>query len=139
MSDSKPQPAPETPLPSNRQFGLVFVGFFAIVAALGWWRGWAVTPWVLGASVLTAVVTFTVPQVLTPLNRAWMKLAELLHRIVSPIILGVMFYGVFTPVGFGMRLFGRDVMQRRWQPERASYWVPREPPGPPPGSLDNQF
>ena len=68
-----------------------------------------------------------------------MKLAELLNRIVSPLVLGLIFFGIFTPIAWGMRLAGRDVMQRRFEPESPTYWQDRDPPGPDPDGLPNQF
>ena len=129
----------EPVLPSNRQFGLVFVVFFALLAGLSLWRGSAWYPGFIAASAGVALVTLTAPAALTPFNRKWMQLAALLHRIFSPLILGVMFFAILTPVALFMRLIGRDEMRRRWEPAAASYWVPRQPPGPAPGSLDEQF
>ena len=68
-----------------------------------------------------------------------MKLAEVLNQIVSPVVLGVMFYGLFAPIGWAMRLAGRDVLRRRYEREERSYWVERAPPGPDAASLPNQF
>jgi hypothetical protein len=86
-----------------------------------------------------ATVTLWREQWLTPLNRAWMKLGELLGRVVSPIVLGLVFYGVFTPVALVMRLAGRDAMHRRWDRDAPTYWVDRDPPGPPDDSFRNMF
>jgi len=55
------------------------------------------------------------------------------------VIMGVMFFAVITPVALAMRLAGRDAMRRNYDRDAASYWIPREPPGPEPGSLDKQF
>jgi len=118
-------------LPSNRSFGWTFTGVFALGAFF--------YPWVLALAAASAVVTLAREQWLTPLNRAWMKLGELLGRVVSPIVLGVIFYGVFTPVGFVMRLAGRDIMRRRFEPGSASYWIDRNPPGPAADSFKDQF
>ena len=60
-------------------------------------------------------------------------------RVVSPVVLGVIFFGVFTPVGFFMRKAGRDAMKRRWEPAARSYWVNRDPPGPPDDSFKDMF
>jgi hypothetical protein len=76
---------------------------------------------------------------LAPLNRAWMKLGELMGRVVSPVVLGIIFFGVFTPVGLAMRLFGRDAMARQFDRRLNSYWVNREPPGPAEDSYRNMF
>jgi hypothetical protein len=126
-------------LPSNRSFGWTFTGVFILVGAYGLWRGGAALSWVLALAVLTAVVTLTRETWLTPLNRAWMAFGELLGRVVSPIVLGLIFFGVFTPVGVVMRLFGRDAMYRRFEPAARSYWVKRDPPGPADGSYRNMY
>ena len=120
-------------LPSNRSFGLLFTG---ILLAVGVYH---MAPWLLVTAAVLAAVTLTRAQWLTPLNRAWMALGELLGRVVSPIVLGAIFFVVFTPVALVMRLAGRDAMNRRWAPEAPSYWVKRDPPGPPEDSFQNMF
>lgn len=127
------------PLPSNRSFGRVFIAFFFIVGSIVWWKGGRSYPWWFGASALTLLVTLAIPSILTPFNRAWMKLAEVLNRIMSPVILGIIFFGVFTPMALVMRLAGRDVLYRKFDKTCASYWTKREPPGPDPDGLPNQF
>ena len=127
------------PLPSNRSFGTLFVVVFGLLGAVSWWRGGAIYPWVFGLSALTLAVTLVKPDWLAPANRAWMKLAELLNRVVSPIVLGVIFYGIFTPIAWVMRWAGRDAMKRRFEPAAHTYWVERDPPGPDPAGLPNQF
>ena len=129
----------QTKLPPDRHFGALFTVVFAGLAALSYFRGGHAYPWLAGASVLIAVVTLAKPQLLRPLNALWMKLAALLHRIVSPVVLGSIFYVVLTPVGLIQRLAGRDTMRRKRDPKARSYWIRREPPGPPPESLRNQF
>jgi hypothetical protein len=119
------------PLPSDRSFGWTFTGVFALVAFF--------QPWLLALAALTAIVTLIRAQWLAPLNRAWMKLGELLHRVVSPVVLGVMFFGLFTPVGMVMRAFRRDAMKRRFEPQLPSYWIRREPPGPRDDSFRDMF
>ncbi len=91
------------------------------------------------AAGLTLLVALLVPAWLAPFNRGWMKLADWLHRIVSPVLLGFIFFGLFTPIAWGMRLAGRDLMQRRADPQATSYWLNRDPPGPDPDGLRNQF
>jgi hypothetical protein len=126
-------------LPSNRSFGWTFSGIFLIVGAYGFWRGGAALSWLLVLAVLTAAVTLTRESWLTPLNRAWMRLGELLGRVVNPLVLGLIFFGVFTPVGVLMRLCGRDAMARRFAPALKTYWLERDPPGPADDSYRNMF
>ena len=68
-----------------------------------------------------------------------MKFGLLLAAIISPVMLGLVFYLCITPIGFLMRLFGKDPLRLRLEPEADTYWIRREPPGPPPESLKNQF
>src|SRR2546422_9623555 len=130
---------PTPTLPSNRSFGWTFTGFFVLAGAYGLWKGAGAQSWLLALAAVTAVVTLTRETWLTPLNRAWMKLGELLGRVVSPVVLGVIFFGIFTPVGAAMRWFGRDAMCRRFDAAARSYWVKRDPPGPADGSYRNMF
>ncbi len=129
----------KSPLPSNRSFGLLFALVFALIGAYGLWRGRSFQMWWLGLSGGTLVVVLVNPALLAPLNRAWMRLGEILNKIVSPIVLAVMFYGVFVPTGIVMRLVGRDPMTRRFDPRARTYWKERSPPGPDPSGLPNQF
>jgi len=126
-------------LPSNRSFGTLFVVVFALFGGYWWWRNNSLFPWAFGLSALTLLVTLAKPDWLTPANRAWMTLAEVLNRIVSPIVLGVIFFGVLTPTAWVIRLVGRDAMKRRYEPAASTYWVERKPPGPDPAGLPNQF
>ena len=126
-------------LPSNRSFGWTFTGFFILAGAYGLWHGGAASLPMLALAAVLALVTLTRAAWLTPLNRAWMKLGELMGRVVSPLVLGVIFFAVFTPVGLLMRAFGRDAMCRRFEPARPSYWVERDPPGPADDSYRNMF
>ena len=118
-------------LPSDRSFGWTFTGVFTLVAFF--------QPWVLALAAATALVTMIRAHWLAPFKRAWMKFGELLHHVVSPVVLGLIYFGVFTPVAIVMRAFGRDAMCRRFEPARPSYWVRRDPPGPPDDSFRDMF
>lgn len=126
-------------LPSNRSFGWTFTGIFVIAGVYGLWQGGGALAGLLALAAVTAIVTLTRERWLTPLNRGWMAFGELLGRVVSPIVLGVIFFGVFTPAGVVMRLFGRDAMCRRFDAATKTYWVKRDPPGPADGSYRNMF
>jgi hypothetical protein len=119
-------------LPSDRSFGWTFTGVFVIV-------GLFMQPWALALAVATAAVTLTNPEWLAPLKRGWMKFGELLHRVMSPVIMGIMFFGLFTPMGWVMRRFGWDAMKRAWDPAAKSYWTRRDPPGPAEDSFKDLF
>ena len=118
-------------LPSDRSFGWTFTGIFVVIGF--------VHPWAFGLAALTAGVTVVRAAWLAPFKRGWMKLGELLHKVVSPAVLGIMFFGVFTPVGWLMRLTGRDAMARSFDPAAPSYWIRRDPPGPAEDSFRDLF
>lgn len=125
-------------LPSNRAFGLLFATVFSVLALYLWWKG---KPYILTfiVGMFFFVAGMFASHWLTPLNRAWMGFGYLLHRIVNPIVLGVMFFGLITPFGLAMRIFRGDPLKRKYEPGTASYWIQRTPPGPPPESFPNQF
>lgn len=126
-------------LPSNRKFGLLFAVVFSLLGVYLWRRHveWYPASFVLsGAFLLTALLY---PDILRPLNRAWMTLALVLNTVVSPVVLGVLYFAVFTPVALFMRIRKRDVLNRRFDPADISYWIARTPPGPAPDSLRDQF
>lgn len=124
---------------SDRSFGLVFTAFFAVVATLPLWEGGALRNWALIVAGLFLAASLGAPRLLAPLNRLWMKAGRLLGRITSPIALGIVFFGAVMPTGLLMRLFGKDPLRLRADPQARSYWIGRAPPGPAPESLKNQF
>jgi Saxitoxin biosynthesis operon protein SxtJ len=133
-------PFDDSALPSERKFGVLFTFVFGLLAAYGAWKAWSSA--VVGAgvalSVLLGLATLIKPTVLAPLNRAWFALGLLLGRIVSPIVLGVMFFGLITPMAVVARLFGRDEL--RLKPRQASsYWRDRLDATPATESFKNQF
>ena len=124
---------------SDRSFGLVFAGVFTIVAALNAWRGGAAWPWWLGGAAAFAAVALAYPAALGPANRAWLKLGLLMFKVVNPIVMLVLYVVTIVPIGLIMRATGRDPLRLRLDRESGSYWILREPPGPAPASMKNQF
>lgn len=124
---------------SDRSFGLVFAAVFLVIAGMPLFHGEALRWWSVGAAAAFALVALAKPALLAGLNRLWMKLGVLLGKVVSPIALGILFYVVITPIGVVIRLTGKDPLRLKFDPDTDSYWIPREPPGPPPGSMNNQF
>ena len=124
---------------SNRTFGMVLAAFFALIGVLPLLRGHPLRVWALPLSGIFLLAALVAPAALAPLNRVWTALGALLHKITNPIILGVFFYLVFTPFGSLLRLFGKDFLRLKWVPDTESYWILRQPPGPPPESIANQF
>ena len=124
---------------SDRSFGLVFAAVFLIIALFPLLHSGAVRWWSVGVAAAFAVVAMVVPRVLAVPNKLWMKLGLMLAKVVSPIALGILFYLVFMPIGLVMRIAGKDPLRLRFDPAAKSYWIPRDPPGPPPTSMTNQF
>lgn len=124
---------------SDRSFGIVFAIFCAIVTVIQLWASnhfswlWAAAA---GAFMLSALLT---PRLLHPLNVLWFKFGMLLHHIVTPVVLGLMFFAVFTPIGLWMRIVRKRPLNLRFDSQAKSYWIDRKPPGPPPESFKNQF
>ena len=130
--------APE--LPSERRFGSLFTLVFAALGVWGHYKGWnpsASNAWFAAATVV-ALVTLAAPRLLAPFNLAWFKLGLLMGKVVSPIVLGIIFFIILTPVAFIGRLLGRDELRLKRKPVQ-SYWIDRVPPGPEGDSFKNQF
>ena len=121
--------------PSDRSTGIVFT-VVAVVVAL-WWRDtpvvWQVA---LGLAVVLATLSLAAPWVLRPLNLVWFRIGLILHRVVNPVVMLVMFVVVFLPGGLLMRIWADPLRSRRASPG-ASYWIERAPGGQ--GSMTNQF
>ena len=125
--------------PSNRSFGFVFSAFFLLLCLAPLRRHHPPRWWALAIAVAFLAVTILAPGLLKPLNRAWMQLGHLLGRITTPVVTGLLFYVVFTPAAYLMRLFGKDPLRLRFDAQTNSYWQERRPPGPPPADMANQF
>ena len=125
--------------PSERSFGLVVGGVLAGIGAWPLLWGRAARPWSAAIGVALVVAALVAPRLLVPLNRAWTALGWALHRVVSPLVMGAIFFGVVWPIGLCLRLAGKDPLRLRREPDAPSYWIPREPPGPAGESMRQQF
>ena len=118
----------EIELPSNRNFGFFFTFVFAVAAAYFYYSAnvsWAYV--FIGAASIFLLVTLIKSDALLPLNKLWMRFGLLLGMIVSPIVLGVIFFGLFTPIAMLMRLSRRDELRLRFT-QKASHWISRSEP-----------
>jgi len=125
--------------PPDRQFGFVFTVVFAVVTVWPLFSGRPLRLWsaVVAAAFLAAALV--APRVLTPLNRVWLWIGLLLHRCVSPIVLGMVFFSTVTPIGVLFRLLGKDPLRLKLEPEAPTYWIERRPPGPAGHTMPNQY
>ncbi|MDO8607337.1 MAG: SxtJ family membrane protein [Phaeospirillum sp.] len=124
---------------TDRSFGLVFAVVFAIVCLLPLWSGAEPRLWAGVVAGAFLVASFVAPKLLKPLNRLWFLVGMALHHVVTPVVMGLLFFLTVTPIGLIRRAMGKDSMCLRRDDAAASYWVVRQPPGPASGSMRRQF
>jgi len=124
---------------SDRSFGFVFAAVFLIIACYPLLHASGIRLWAVAVSAGFLLLAMLRPQVLAPANRLWTKFGVLLHNIVSPLALGILFFLVVTPTGLLLRFFKKDPLRLHFDPAADSYWIKRDPPGPDAASLKNQF
>ena len=124
---------------SDRKFGAVFAVVFTIVGALPLLHGGMVRWWALAIAAAFLVVASLRPRWLRPLNWVWTLIGLMLHHVTNPIIMGIIYYGAFVPIGVAMRAMNKDPLRLKRDPQATSYWIAREPPAPAPGSMTQQF
>ncbi len=118
----------EVELPSNRKFGFLFTFIFAAAATYFFYSvkmTWAYS--FISVALIFLIVTLVKNDALLPLNMLWMRFGLLLNMIVSPIVLGVIFFGLFTPIAIIMRLSGRDELRLKFS-QKTSHWLTRSEP-----------
>ena len=120
---------------SNKSFGILFFIVFLIV---GFWpllKSGDIRIWALISSFIFLILGLINSRLLTPLNRSWMKLGELLGKIVPPIVMAAIFFLVLTPMSFLVRIFGKDLLNLKSTNE-ITYWIKRDKNI---GSMKRQF
>ena len=116
---------PEIELPPNRKFGFFFTFVFAVAASYFYYSANVTWAYVfIAAALIFLLVTLLKSDALLPLNKLWMRFGLLLGMIVGPIVLGIIFFGLFTPIAILMRLSGRDELRLKYA-QKASYWISR--------------
>jgi Saxitoxin biosynthesis operon protein SxtJ len=127
---------------SDRGFGLTVGGILLLIAAVRVWRhaGYGAIELVLGAVGLCLIVLALVrAQSLSGLNRAWTRLGLVLFKVVNPVVLALIYLITIVPIGLVLRACGHDPLRLKRDPSASTYWVKREPPGPAPETMINQF
>ena len=125
----------EIKLGSNRSFGLVFFIVFVLIAIYPLINQEEVRIWSLIISFLFLFLGSLNSKILTPLNKLWFKFGILLGRIISPIIMGFIFFLVVTPTGLIMRIIGKDLLNLKFNKDK-SYWIEKTGPK---SKMRNQF
>ena len=122
-------------LPSNRSFGIVFFIVFLIIALYPLTFNGDVVKWSLVISIIFLALGIVNSKILTPLNSLWFKFGIFLGRIVSPIVMALIFFAVVTPIGLIMRLLRKDLLNLKYN-KKKSYWIEKNGPK---SKMKNQF
>ena len=122
-------------LPSNRNFGVVFFIVFLIIALWPLLKQNEIRIWSLIISFIFFVLGLINSKLLTPLNKLWFKFGILLGNIISPIVMGIVFFLVVTPTGLVMRIFRKDILKLK-KNSNDTYWINKDNTN---SSMRNQF
>ena len=117
----------EIKINSNRSFGIVFFVVFLLIAFYPLLQGNDLRIWSLIISLIFLTLGLLNSKILTPLNKMWFKLGLFLGKIISPLIMGIIFFIVVTPIGIIMRLFNKDLLNLKYNKEK-SYWIKKMGP-----------
>ena len=120
---------------SNRSFGIVFFIVFLIIATYPLINGDELRLWSLITSIVFLFLGLVNSKMLNPLNKLWFKFGIFLGKIISPLVMGVIFFLVVTPIGLIMRLLGKDVLNLKFS-DHKSYWIEKTGPK---SKMKNQF
>ena len=120
---------------SNRSFGIVFFVVFLLIALYPLIHNEEIRIWSLIISLIFLILGLINSRILKPLNKLWFKFGILLGKIVSPIIMGIIFFLVVTPIGFIMRILGKDILNLKFNANK-SYWIEKTGPK---SKMKNQF
>ena len=123
-------------LPSNRNFGLVFFVFFLIIGLWPLLGTNEIRYWSIFFSIIFFLLGITNSKLLNPLNKIWFNFGILLGKMISPLIMGIIFFLVVTPIGLIMRVFGKDILSLKHNKKNKSYWIEKNGPK---SKMKNQF
>ena len=126
----------EIKIGSNRSFGITFFVVFLIVGIWPLLYSESIRIWSIIISLIFLFLGLIKFRYLTPLNKLWSKFGILLGSIVNPIVMGLVFFVVLTPIAIIMRLIGKDILKRKFNKSEKTYWIYREKIK---SSLKNQF
>ena len=125
----------EIKISSNRSFGIVFFIVFLIIALYPLSKNGEIRIWFVIVSLIFLLLGLFNSKILTPLNKLWFKFGVILGKIISPLVMGIIFFIVVTPIGLVMRLFGKDLLNLRYNLNK-SYWIEKDGPK---SKMKNQF
>ena len=125
----------EIKIGSNRGFGIVFFVVFVLIGLYPLAYSGEIRIWAIIISLIFIVLGFFNSKILTPLNKIWFKFGIFLGKIISPVIMGIIFFLVVTPTGLLMRFFGKDLLNLKYRKNK-SYWIEKKGPK---SQMKNQF
>ena len=125
----------EIKIGSNKSFGIVFFIVFLLIAIYPLINNGELRIWSLVVAIIFFILGLVNSKVLTPLNKLWFKFGIFLGKIISPIIMGIIFFLVVTPIGLLMRLLGKDLINLKYNNNK-SYWIEKKGPK---SKMKNQF
>ena len=120
---------------SNRSFGIVFFIVFLLIALYPLINNKDIRLWSLLISSVFLIFGLINSQILTPLNKLWFKFGLLLGKVISPLVMGLIFFFVVTPIGLIMRALGKDLLNLKYNKNK-SYWIEKKGPK---SKMKNQF
>ena len=120
---------------SNRSFGIVFFIVFLLIAIYPIIYNAEIRIWSATISIIFLVLGLLNSKILYPLNKLWFKFGIFLGKIISPLVMGVIFFFVVTPIGLLMRLLGKDILNLKYN-DNKSYWIEKNDPK---SKMKNQF
>ena len=123
---------------SDRSFGLVVGTVLLTIGGYQYFFGSIAFVWLAIFGAILVLLGLTAPRVLRPLNIAWTKLGILLGKVVTPVVMLLVYLITIVPIGLVLRVSGKNLLGLRREGSE-TYWIPRTPPGPPPESLKDQF
>ena len=120
---------------SNRSFGIVFCVVFLLIGLYPIIYNQDIRFWPFGISIIFLILGLLNSKILTPLNKIWFKFGLFLGKIISPLIMGIIFFFVVTPIGIIMRVLGKDLLNLKYNKSK-SYWIEKRDTK---SSMKNQF
>ena len=120
---------------TNKSFGIVFFLFFSIVSVFPLFKDGNIRIWSLIIAIIFLILGMLDSKFLTPLNKIWFKFGIFLGKIVSPVIMGVIFFFVVTPIAFLMKILKKDLLNLRYNNDK-SYWIEKSGPK---SRMEDQF
>ena len=115
----------KTKMSANRSFGLLFFFVFLIISLWPLLNEGPIRIWSIVIAIIFLILGLINSKLLTPLNILWSKFGMFLGSIVSPIVMGIVFFLVITPTGFIMRMMNRDLLNNKYDNKKKSYWINR--------------